>query len=145
MQLSTYAPLFATICVAAGALWLGTLFSVSWLCGRATLMADGPEIGSLSLSLFRRWTVPSLVVSLIAGSLWCGAAAQANRQHYWLYGIALAVLAFVALTGTVGQRGSRLVRGSIQATKGEGARRFALLLSVWAMIALAAFRVSLLP
>src|SRR5579884_296642 len=52
--------LLASLFVVAAALWIGTLFSVSWFSGSATMMADGPEIGRLALTLFRRWTVPLL-------------------------------------------------------------------------------------
>jgi len=37
--------LVSTWFVASCALWTGTLFSVSWLTGRARMMADGPEVG----------------------------------------------------------------------------------------------------
>jgi hypothetical protein len=140
-----YAPLFSTICIGASALWLGTLFSVSWLCSRATLMADGPEIGRLSVSLFRRWTIPSLFVSVSTGALWCEAAADESGQTHWLYGVVLAGLALVSLSATVGRRAARLVRGSREAAKGEWMRRLALVVSVWAAIALATFRSSLVP
>jgi len=125
-HLSRYEPVSATVCIVAGALWLGTLFSVSWLCGRAKMMADGPEIWRLSLSLFRRWTLPSLVVSLVAGALWCDAASHEGRPAHWIYGLPVAVLAFVALSRAVGRRAKRLVRESLEATSDEDARRFAL-------------------
>jgi hypothetical protein len=124
-QLSRYEAVFATICVVGGALWLGTLFSVSWLCGRATMMADGPEIGRLSLSLFRRWTLPSLVVSLVAGALWCDAAAQEGRHAHWPYGLPVALFAVAAMSRAVGRRAKRLVRDSPEATKRERPRPFA--------------------
>jgi serine/threonine protein kinase len=122
---STYAPLLATLCVVANALCTGTLFSVSWLCGRARMMADRPEIGQLAMQLFRRWTVPSLIVCLLSGGGWCGLVAQEHPQAFWLYGIALAGLALVGLNVTVGRSASQLVRGGPELTRGEDARRFA--------------------
>jgi serine/threonine protein kinase len=140
-----HARLVATVSFVASAVWLGTLFSVSWLCGRATLMADAQEIGRLSVSLFRRWTLPSLVLSLVAGALWCGSAAHETQRTHWLYGVLLAGVALVGLTAAVGHQAGRLVGGSLEGAKGEGGRRLALLVSVWATIAIAIFRSALVP
>jgi hypothetical protein len=140
-----YAPLFATLCFVATALWVGTLFSVSWLSGRARMMADGPEIGRLSVSLFRRWTAPSLILGLAAGVAWCAATRGEIPRDGWLYGVAVAVLAQIGLSAAVGHRARRVMGGSFEATKGEGMRRFALLVSLWATVALATFRSSLVP
>jgi serine/threonine protein kinase len=142
---STYAPFFATIWIVANSLCIGTLFSASWLCGRAVMMADAPEIGRLSLQLLRRWTVPSLVVSLVAGAAWCTLVAQEHQQNLWLYGVGLAALALVGLNVTIAQRANQLAQGTADSSRGEGARRLALLVSVSAAIALAAFQPSLLP
>jgi serine/threonine protein kinase len=142
---STYAPFFATIWIVANSLCIGTLFSASWLCGRAAMMADAPEIGRLALQLFRRWTVPSLIVSLVAGAAFCTLVAEEHQQNLWLYGVGLAALALVGLTVTVAQRAGRLAQGIGDPARGEGARRFALLVSVSAAIALAALQPSLLP
>jgi hypothetical protein len=120
--LSWYVAVLATLCLAASALWLGTLFSVSWFCARATTTPDGPTIGRLASSLFRRWTLPSLVVSLVAGVLWCAAAAHGDRQARWLYGVPVAVLAFVALSAAVGRRVKRIVGGKSASTRNERAR-----------------------
>jgi hypothetical protein len=86
--------------------------------------------------------VPSLAVSLGTGAAWC---ASLTRVHPWLYGVALAGLAMIGLNMTVGQRASSLARGISDAGRGEGARRFALLVSVLAAVALAVFRPHLLP
>jgi serine/threonine protein kinase len=141
---SISAPVFATICVVANALCMGTLFSVSWLCGRAPMMADGPEIARLAMQLFRRWTVPSLVVTVAAGAAWCAIVAGEQAHSHWLYGVALAALTLVGLTVAVGRRANQFAQGSAEATWGEGGRRLALLLSVWAAVALAIFQPSLL-
>jgi hypothetical protein len=131
--------------VAVSALWTGTLFSVSWLTGRARMMADGPEIGGLALTLHRRWALPLLVMNLITGFLWLvGSPADRLRAH-WVYGIVTAVAALLALHFTVGSRARRVVRGSVRAMKGEGIRRLALIVSFGAIIALAALKTTLVP
>jgi serine/threonine protein kinase len=137
------APLLATLSVVSGALCIGTLFSVSWLSGKARLMADGPEIGRLCMQLFRRWTAPSLMVSLLAGAGWWVIAAREHPQGRWLYGLVILALAFFALTLVVARRARQLVQGSSDAARGEGGRRLVLLMSVWAAIALAMFQPSL--
>jgi hypothetical protein len=131
--------------VASCALWTGTLFSVSWLTGRARMMADGPEVGGLALTLFRRWAVPLLVLSLVAGFV-CLAGGPADRlRAHWVYGIVGAMVVLFALHAVVGSRAKRVVRGSLRASEGEAIRRLALVLSFGAIIALAALRTSLVP
>ncbi len=94
--MARYAPALGAVLIVAGGLWMGTLVSVSWLCGRARLMADGPEIGRLALSLFGRWTVPSLLVSLLAGgALWL-VAFERQAHARWLYVVAVAELVLIA-------------------------------------------------
>src|SRR5579864_1230306 len=109
-----FAPLLVSVFVLAGALWMGTLFSVSWLSGRARMMADGPEIGRLSLSLFHRWTMPSLVVSLVAGALWCAGIGVENQPPRWLCALLVAGLVPLGLSGAVGNAARRLVRGRLE-------------------------------
>jgi hypothetical protein len=107
-QMTRYAPAFATVLFVAAALWIGTLFSVSWLCGRARMMADGPEIGRLASSLFGRWTVPSLLVSLGAGSgLWL-AAFEHQTRALWLYGAVALEIALLTVSVRVGRRARRV-------------------------------------
>jgi hypothetical protein len=131
--------------VGACALWTGTLLSVSWLTGRARMMADGQEVGGLALALYRQWAVPLLAVSLVAGFLaLAGGPADRLRAH-WVYGIVGAMAASIALHRVVGSRARRVVRGSVRASEGEAIRRVALLLSFGAIIALAGLRASLMP
>jgi hypothetical protein len=131
--------------VAACGLWTGTLLSVSWLTGRARMMADGQEIGGLALALFRRWAVPLLVASVVAGFVsLVGGPADRLRAH-WVYGIVGAMAASIALHVVVGSRARRVVRGSVRASEGEAIRRVALVLSFGAILALAALRTSLVP
>ena len=123
----------------------GHPLSVSWLTGRAQMMADGPEVGGLALALYRRWAAPWLAVSLGAGFVWlAGGPAERLRAH-WVYAIAGAMAALLLLHATVGSRARRVVRGSVRASEGEAMRRIALVVSFGAIIALAALRTSLVP
>jgi hypothetical protein len=135
----------AIVFLACCALWTGTLFSVSWLTGRARITADGPEVAAHALSLFRRWAFPFLTASLAVGFVWLVGGPPDRLHAHWVYGIAAALAALAALHFVVGSRASRVVRGSVRATRGEVVRRFAVLLSFGAIIALAAFRASLVP
>jgi hypothetical protein len=139
------APLLASTFVVATALWIGTLFSVSWLSGCARMMADGPEIGRLALSLFRRWTVPSLGVSLVAGAGWVALARSGRPPGQWVYGAVLLVIPVVlSLHMAVGRHAKRVMQGNIE-VRGAGMQRLALVLSLGAAIALATFRSTLAP
>lgn len=135
----------ATAFVALCALWTGTLFSVSWLTGRARMMADGPEVGGLALSLFRRWAIPLLVLNLAAGFAWLAGGPPNRLRAHWVYGIVGALTVLLVLHWTVGSRAKRVVRGSVRATQGEGMRRVALVVWFGTIIALAALRTTLVP
>jgi hypothetical protein len=130
----------ASTFVVATAIWIGTLFSVSWLSGSARMMADGPEIGRLALSLFRRWTASSLWVSLLAGLGWITTARFGRAPGNWAYMAVFLVMPLaVSLHVTVGRHARRVMQGNIE-SRGEGIQRLALVLSVGAVIALATFR-----
>jgi hypothetical protein len=131
--------------VASCALWTGTLFSVSWLTGRAKMMADGPEVGGLALALYRRWAAPLLVVSLAAGFVWLAGGPADRLRAHWVYAIGGAMAVLLLLHATVGSRAKRVVRGSVRASEGEVMRRVALVVSFGAIIALAALRTTLVP
>jgi hypothetical protein len=139
------APLLASVFVVAGALWLGTLFAVSWFSGCARMMADGPEIGRLALSLFRRWTVPSLCVAIAAAGGWLAIAPGVRARAHWVDLIAVLVVALLGLHQAVGERAKRVALGRIDATHGEGFRRLMLVLSIGAVAAVATFRSALVP
>lgn len=131
--------------VACCGLWTGTLFSVSWLTGRARMMADGPEVGGLALTLFRRWAAPLFVVSFFTGFVWLAGGPADRLRAHWVYGIVGAMVALLLLHVVVGSRARRVVRGSVRAAQGEVIRRVALVVSFGAIIALAALRTSLVP
>jgi uncharacterized membrane protein len=142
--LHAWAPLLAAVFAMSGALWMGTLFSVSWLSGCARLMADGPEIGRLALTLFRRWTVPTFCASIVAGLGWLAVAPIGRTRPHWLYALVAIVVPLAGLQLGVGRRAKRVAQGNVEATRGEAVRRLALMLSMGAVIALT-FRSTLLP
>jgi hypothetical protein len=133
-------PLLVMLFAAAATLWIGTLFSVSWLSGRAATMADGPEIGALALSLLRRWSAPSLLVCLVSGLAWVGAAPEQRAHDPWVYAAGVSLAALMLLHQAVGFRAKRVVRGSVSAARGEGVRRLAVILSMGALVGLLGLR-----
>ena len=137
--------LAAVAFVASCSLWTGTLFCVSWLTGRARMMADGPEIGRLAVTLHRRWAHPLGIATFVTGFISVMGGPSERLRAHWIYGIAAAVAALVALDVAVGSRAKRVVRGSLRASEGEAMRRVAIVLSFGAIIALAALRTTLLP
>jgi hypothetical protein len=122
-------------------LWVGILFSVSWLSGRARWMADGAEIGRLAAALDRRWAMPTIVLSVATAGLWVFAAPVAPGGAS-LVAMGGALLALVALHSSVSLRAAQVARGSVGATRGEGMRRLLLVLSLATIVALATFRVT---
>jgi hypothetical protein len=130
-HLSGYgALLLGVVAVVAGALWAGTLFAVSWLCGRARWRADSREIGALAVELNRRWATRCFVVGAVCALGWVGAAPSGTMEPYRVGGVGAGVLALVLLHGSVAQRAKRIADGSMRAARGEGLRRFALVLSL---------------
>jgi hypothetical protein len=128
--------------VAACGLWTGTLLSVSWLTGRARMMADGQRSGA-SLSRCSVGGRSLLVASVVAGFVSL-VGVRPIRAH-WVYGIVGAMVCEHRAP-----RRRRLARqarraGSVRASEGEAIRRVALVLSFGAILALAALRTSLVP
>jgi hypothetical protein len=140
-----WVPVAELLFVACCALWTGTLLSVSWLTGRARMMADGPEVGALALALFRRWATPLLVASLVIGIVWLGGGPRERLRAHWVYGIGAAVIVLLMLHGRVGTRAERVGRGSLRAINGEWISRVAIVISFGAIIALAALHTSFVP
>jgi hypothetical protein len=137
MLLTQCVPLLGVVALIAGALWAGILFSVSWLSGRARWMADGAEVGSLAATLNRRWAIPCLVVSVTSAFLWLYSLPQGTIGDARLVGLGIAMAALVLLHSSVLIRASRVARGVASATRGEGMRRFMLVLSLAAFTTLA--------
>ena len=139
------APLLVSTFVIAGALWIGTLFSVSWVSGCARMMADGPEIGRLAHTLFRRWTTPALAASLLAATAWLAVSPLQRVRGLWPFAVVVVAALLVSLHVAVGERTRRVALGSVQATRGEGYRRLMLLVSLGAVTMLATLRAALAP
>lgn len=130
-HLLTYGPLLlGVVAVVAGALWTGTLFAVSWLCGRARWRADSRDIGALAADLNSRWATRWFVVGAACSLGWVAAAPPGTLEPYWVGGVGAGVLALLLLHGSVAQRAKRIADGSVRAARGEGLRRFALVLSL---------------
>jgi hypothetical protein len=135
-------PVLGAVAFIALALWVGVLFSVSWLCGRARWSADGSEPGKLAESLGRRWATPSLVVSIASGLLWIGTMPTIIPVgEVWRVGLGCALGAMLVVHFSVSMRARRVASGNVQATQGEAARRFALVLSLTALTMLIGFYV----
>ena len=133
-------PMLGVIALIAGALWAGILFSVSWLSGRARWMADGVEVGTLALTLNRRWATPCLVVSLSSAFLWMWALPPGTLNEGLLMGVGAALLALLLVHSNVRSRAVRIANGSVSATRGEGVRRLLLVLSLTVLTTLVGLR-----
>lgn len=127
-------PALAVLAALAAALWTGVLFSVSWLSGRARWSADGAELGQLAVTLNRRWATPLLCVALLSGLGWVLVTAQPVPLPM-MAGAGVGIAVLLALHSSVSTRAYRVAHGSLRATQGEGARRFALVLSLAALSA----------
>jgi hypothetical protein len=135
-------PLLGTAAFLSLSLWVGILFSVSWLSGRARWMADGAEIGRLAASLDRRWAMPSIALSVATTCLWVCATPEAPRSGGSLVALAGALLALLAVHSSVSRRAAQVAQGSVGATRGEGMRRLLLVLSLATIVAVVTFRVT---
>ena len=102
------APFLLALAAMSGGLFVGTLFAVNWLAGRARWMADTPEIARLALSLFTRWTVPFFVVSTAAGAGWLEGAHGDYAHDPFVPAAAAATLALVVVQIRVAARARRL-------------------------------------
>jgi hypothetical protein len=102
------APLLAAFAIVTGALSVGTLFAVSWISGRARLMADAAEIGRLALMLFYRWTLPCFVLSIASGAGWFAGRHLDRLYEPVMLAPAVAVVAMLLLLGIVAGRARRV-------------------------------------
>jgi hypothetical protein len=134
-------PLLGVAAFIALALWVGVLFSVSWLSGRARWMADGTEVGRLAVALDRRWAIPALLASVGTAFFWLFAAPAGPPHGGALYGLVGAALLLVVMHAAVSRRALQVAGGHTEATRGEGMSRTFLLLSLAAIVALVSFRV----
>ncbi|HEX3771954.1 MAG TPA: hypothetical protein VHV30_13855 [Polyangiaceae bacterium] len=142
---SRWLVLVAAIFIAALALWTGMLVAASRLTGRARTVGEGAAQADLAVALHRRWASPLLFVSLAMGFVWLAFGPADRLQAHWVYAIIAALMAIVALHAVVGDRARRVRHGSLRATRGEGLRRAALVVSFAAILVLAALRTTLVP
>jgi hypothetical protein len=129
-------PALPVVAATAAALWVGIVFSVSWLSGRARWMADGCEIGSMAVTLSRRWGRTMLIVSLVSAMAWIWTLGSTVVSEHSVVEAGAVVLVLLLIHAGVDARAVRVSRGSVRATRGEGARRAALMLSLAALAAL---------
>jgi hypothetical protein len=130
------APVLAALALLVGALWVGTLFAASWLCGRSRFSADPTELGTLAVALNRRWTSPFLVVSLTSAAAWFCLLPTAVHSARWVYVFCVALLSLVFIHVSVARRATRIANGSVGAIRGEALVRLALVVSVAIVVAL---------
>ena len=128
--------LLAAAVFSALALWVGILFSVSWLSGRARWCADGAEMGRHAQALSDRWATPLLFVALVAAVGWVAVLPSIAPTGNWLAGVAAAVAALIVVHSSVALRARRVARGSVSATRGEAGRRLVIVLSMSMLAAL---------
>jgi hypothetical protein len=133
-------PMLGVVAFIAGALWAGILFSVSWLSGRARWMADGMEVGTLALTLNRRWATPFLVLSLTSAFLWMYALPPGAFNQGLFMGVGAALLVLLLVHSSVRSRAARVASGSVSATRGEGMHRVVLVLSLAVLTTLVGLR-----
>jgi hypothetical protein len=133
-------PMLGVVAFIAGALWAGILFSVSWLSGRARWMADGTEIGSLAISLNRRWATPCLAVCLMSACLWIYSLPRGLLPESSILGLGMALVVLLLVHSNVAVRASRVAHGSVSATRREGLRRFFLVVSLTVLTAVLGLR-----
>jgi hypothetical protein len=124
------------------ALWVGLVFSVSWLSGRARWMADSAEIGSLATALDRRWAIPSIALAVGSASLWLWVAPGGPPAGASLVALACAMMVLAAVHSSVSRRARQVSRGSLGAARGEGVRRLFLVLSLATIVVVMTFRIA---
>jgi hypothetical protein len=139
------APMLAVLALVVGALWVGTLFAASWLCGRSRFAADPTELGTLAVALNRRWTTPFLFVSVTSAAAWLCLLPNGALSTRWLYVVCVAILSLVFIHTSVRRRATRIASGSVSAIRGEALMRVALVVSVAVVVALGSVRAMAAP
>jgi hypothetical protein len=133
-DLGRCAPVLAALALLTGSLWVGTLFAVSWLSGRARYMADGVEIATLALGLNRSWATPCLLATMVFALGWACLVPPSTFDAYTMLAASVAMFVLVLVHASAANRAVRIAGGSRRAGRGEPLRRIALVLSV-AMLA----------
>jgi len=118
-------------------LWIGILFSVSWVSGRARWMADDEDVGRLAAALCRRWATPCLAVSVALVGLIVGTTPGALTVGPVTIVASGGLGALALLHVSVWRRAALVARGRTVAAGGDGVRRLALVVSLGAIVAMA--------
>jgi hypothetical protein len=135
--------LWTSAALVAGVLWIGALFGASWLCSRARLMADGPEVGGLAMVLHSRWATRCLALTAAAGLLALAGSPEGAIHLGQACGVLVAVGVLFAIHARVGARAARIARGNLRGTRGEIGHRLALILSLALLAGVVTFRTDL--
>jgi protoporphyrinogen IX oxidase len=107
--------------VLANVVWIGALFSVATLAGRAPFVAEPSELGLLARRVYWRLAVPGFLASLGAGVARIALAPQMYAHLPWFHvKMALAVVV-VVLHHIIGGRARRVANGDSEAGRGLGA------------------------
>jgi hypothetical protein len=133
-ELGRCAPVLAALALLTGSLWVGTLFAVSWLSGRARYMADGGEIATLALGLNRNWATPCLLATMVFALGWACVVPPATFDVATMLVASVALFVLVLVHASAANRAVRIAGGSRRAGRGESLRRVALVMSA-AMLA----------
>jgi hypothetical protein len=133
-------PLLGAAAFVALSLWIGTLFSVSWVSGHARWMADEAEVGAIATGLCRRWATPFLASSIVLSCLFVALAPGQWLGTPQLIAVGIALTTLLVVHASIWRRAWRVARGSARATRGEGMRRVALVLSLMTLLAVVGFR-----
>jgi putative membrane protein len=131
--------------VAANVVWIGSILSVAWLCGRARLMADGAEIGRLARGLYLRFAVPAFVLSFTAGLARLLMSPGAYLRMHWMHGKLFFVVGIIALHHIIGARTKKVAKGETNAGKGMPILLGATLAAAIGAVALVTMKDALIP
>jgi len=135
-------PLLGAGAFVALSLWIGTLFSVSWVTGHARWMADDADVGRIAAALCRRWATPFLMGFVVLTSLLVVATPDAQIGTAQLVAAGFALAGMLGVHGSIWRHAARVERGSVRAARGDGMRRVALVLSLATLLAVVSFRMA---
>ena len=120
MDWHRFIPALIPFLLLATGLWAGALLCVGFLARRARFMADGPEIGRIGLSIFRRSAWPALLASCAAGAACFAYSPRAYVHERSFYVVTALAAVMIALHVRVGAKAKRVADGDVRAMKGRG-------------------------
>jgi hypothetical protein len=135
-------PLLGAAAFVALSLWIGSLFSVSWITGHARWMADDADVGRIAASLCRRWATPFLAFFVAFGFLTVVSAPEREIGVPQLAAAGFALAGMLGVHASIWRHAARVERGSVRAARGDGMRRIALVLSLATLLAVVSFRIA---